>query len=397
MKLARRMGSMQASDIREIGKLTADPSVISFAGGMPDPDFFPLTELGEIAGRIIEKDGKAALQYSSTQGYLPLREKIADRMRNMDMMASAEDLMIISGAQQGIDLCGRVFLDEGDGVVCESPSYSGALNAFSAYMPEFIEISTTDQGMNMDELELSLTSHGNIKLIYVIPDFQNPTGRTWSLKKRKQLIELSNRFEVPIIEDDPYSSFRFTGKRIPSLKSLDTENRVIYLGTFSKALCPGLRIGWVAAGRDVLNKIEIVKQVADIHSNSLAQREIDQYLQSFNIDEQISRVTAVYGRRKALMTAAMEQYFPKRCRWTDPEGGIFIWVELPEQINARQVLYKAVEAKVAFIPGGGFFPNSQKENTMRLSFATMTDDKITEGIKRLGNILKKEIGDDHDQ
>ena len=397
MKFAQRMKGMQASDIREIGKLTADPSVISFAGGVPDPDFFPLTELGEIAGRIIEKDGKAALQYNTTQGYSPLREKIADRMQKMDISVSADDIMIISGSQQGIDLCGRVFLDEGDGVVCESPSYSGALNAFSAYMPEFIEISTTGHGMHMDELEHTLSSQRNIKLIYVIPDFQNPTGRTWSLEKRKQLIALSNRFELPIIEDDPYSSFRFAGARIPALKSLDTENRVIYLGTFSKALCPGLRIGWVAAGHDVLNKIEIVKQAADIHSNSMAQREIDQYLERNDLDQHVARITSVYGKRKVLMTEAMEQYFPKVCRWTDPEGGIFIWVELPEQINARQVLYRAIEAKVAFIPGGGFFPNSQKENTMRLSFAAMTEDKITEGIKRLGNIIKKEIGDDYDQ
>jgi 2-aminoadipate transaminase len=397
MHFSKRALHMQPSDIREIMKITADPNVISFAGGMPDPDFFPLNELKDVAGSIIAKEGKAALQYSSTQGYPPLREKIADRMQKMDMKVSADDIMIISGSQQGIDLCGRVFLDEGDGVVCESPSYSGALNALSAYLPKFIDIPATDHGMDMDELEYTLTSRGKIKLIYVIPDFQNPTGRTWSLEKREQLIDLSSRFELPVIEDDPYSVFRFRGNRIPTLKSLDTENRVIYLGTFSKALCPGLRIGWVAAGGDVLEKLEIVKQVADIHSNSLAQREIDQYLERYDLDEQIARVTSVYGRRKTVMTAAMEQYFPKACRWTDPEGGLFIWVVLPAHINARQVLLKAVEAKVAFVPGGGFFANSPKENTMRLSYATMTDDKITEGIKRLGNILKEEVSDDHDQ
>jgi len=397
MKFAKRTHHMQPSDIREIGKLTADPDIISFAGGMPDPQFFPIKKLKEIAGQILENDGKAALQYNSTKGYPPLREKIADRMKRMDIQVSADDIMIVSGSQQGIDFCGRVFLDEGDCVVCESPSYSGALNAFSAYLPEFIEISTDDQGMDMYELEQTLSSRKNIKLIYVIPDFQNPTGRTWSLENRRKLIALCNRFDIPVIEDDPYSQFRFSGNSVPALKSLDTENRVIYLGTFSKALCPGLRIGWVAATGDILDNIEIVKQVADIHSNSLAQREIDQYLGRYSLDEQVDRVSAVYGRRKALMIEAMRRFFPAECRWTDPEGGIFVWVEVPAHINTRHVLLDAVKEKVAFIPGGGFFPNSKKENTLRLNFSTTPDEKITEGIKRLGRILKKEIGNDDDQ
>jgi 2-aminoadipate transaminase len=388
---------MQPSDIREIGKLTADPEIISFAGGMPDPDFFPLEELGEIAGRIITEDGKAALQYNTTKGYTPLREKIADRMRRMDIRVSADDIMIISGSQQGIDFCGKVFLDEGDAVVCESPSYSGALNAFSAYLPEFIEIPTDDQGMDIHQLEQALTSHSNIKLIYVIPDFQNPTGRTWSLERRQQLVAVADRFDIPVIEDDPYSSFRFEGDPLPALKSLDKHKRVIYLGTFSKTLCPGLRIGWIAAREDILNKIEIVKQVADIHTNSLAQREIDQYLERYSLDEQVARVTVAYGKRKALMVKAIKKFFPAECSWTDPEGGIFIWVEMPAHINARQVLLKAIKEKVAFIPGGGFFPNSQRENTMRLNFSTMSDEKITEGIERLGHVLKKEIVNDQDR
>jgi len=397
MRFSKRAGHMQPSDIREIGKLTADPEIISFAGGMPDPDFFPLEALREIAGIVLAEDGKAALQYNATKGYAPLREKIADRMQRMDIRASADDIMIVSGSQQGIDFCGRVFLDEGDAVVCESPSYSGALNAFSAYLPEFIEIPTDDQGMDIDQLEQTLSTCSNIKLVYVIPDFQNPTGRTWSLERRQQLVTLADRFDIPIIEDDPYSSFRFEGDPLPALKSLDKHNRVIYLGTFSKTLCPGLRIGWIVAGEDILNKIEIAKQVADIHSNSLAQREIDQYLERFDLDKQIERVTAAYGKRKALMVKAIKKFFPAECSWTDPEGGIFIWVEMPAYINARHVLLKAIKEKVAFIPGGGFFPNSQKENTMRLNFSTMSDEKITEGIERLGHVLKKEIANDQDR
>jgi len=326
-----------------------------------------------------------------------LREKIAHRMRSADIQVSTEDILILSGSQQGIDICGKVFLDEGDAIVCESPSYSGALDAFKAYIPEFIEIPTDDQGMDMGALERALATRGNIKLIYVIPDFQNPTGRTWSLERRQKLIELANQFDKPVIEDDPYSCFRFEGSRVPALKSLDTLNRVIYLGTFSKTLCPGLRVGWAAASEEVLGKIEIVKQVSDIHSNSLSQREIDKYLEMFGLEDQIDRITAIYKKRRTLMLNAMAKHFPDGCHWTEPEGGIFIWVEMPEFVNARRVLLKAIKEKVAFIPGGGFFPNSKKENTMRLNYSTMPEERIETGIERLGRVLKKAMKGEPDR
>lgn len=391
MQFSKSVENMQPSDIREIGKLTADPEIISFAGGMPDPDFFPIEALRKVSDLVLQMDGKAALQYNATAGYLPLREKIAERMTSKGIQVSAESILLTSGSQQGIDFCGKVFLNEGDVIICESPSYSGALNAFSSYLPEFIEIQTDDHGMDMQELEKALTAKNKVKFIYVIPDFQNPTGRSWSLERRQQLIALANKFNVPVIEDDPYSSFRFEGDSLPTLKSLDTESRVIYLGTFSKMLCPGLRVGWITGGIEVLSKIEIVKQVADIHSNSLTQREVAKYLELYSMDDQIKGVTAAYKKRRDIMLDAMKAFFPSECRHTKPEGGIFIWVELPESLNAREILLKAVKEKVAFIPGGGFFPNSKKENTIRLSFATMPDDKIKEGVKRLGKVLKRAL------
>lgn len=382
---------MQPSDIREIGKLTAAPDIISFAGGMPDPDFFRIEELRKVSELVLQEDGKTALQYNATAGYLPLREKIATRMESRGEQVSAESIILTSGSQQGIDFCGKVFLNEGDAIICESPSYSGALNAFSAYLPEFIEIPTDDQGLDMEALEKVLASKNRVKFIYVIPDFQNPTGRSWSLERRQKLIMLANKFDIPVIEDDPYSSFRFEGDRLPTLKSLDTEGRVIYLGTFSKLLCPGLRIGWVSCRKDILEKIELVKQVADIHSNSLSQREVAKYLELYSLDGQIKSITEAYKKRRDIMLDSISEFFPSECHYTRPEGGIFIWVELPESINAREILLEAVKEKVAFIPGGGFFPNSKKENTIRLSFATMPDDKIKEGIKRLGKVLKSAL------
>jgi 2-aminoadipate transaminase len=393
MKFSKRARNMQPSDIREIGKLTADPEIISFAGGMPDPDFFPMEELRAISNTILQEDGKVALQYNATKGYLPLREKIASRMLHLDVNLSAEDIIIVSGSQQGIDFCGKLFLDEGDIVVCESPSYSGALNAFSSYLPEFVEMPTDEFGMDMEALEKIVSTTKNIKILYVIPDFQNPTGKTWSLERRLKLLELANRFNLLIIEDDPYSSFRFQGNRIPALKALDTQGRVIYMGTFSKTLCPGLRVGWVAGKQEIIDKIELVKQVADIHTNSFAQRQIDKFMELYDLDEQVRKVTDVYRKRRDVMLESIRAYFPSECHYTTPEGGIFIWVEMPTHVNARTVLLDAIDQKVAFIPGGGFFPNSKKENTIRLNFSTMDDGRIIKGIKRLGRVLEQAVHD----
>lgn len=393
LKFAERMEQIKASEIRELLKLTARPEIISFAGGLPAPELFPVEEMKVISVKVLEQMGQEALQYSTTEGYQPLRQKIADRMKKVGVTADPEHILITSGSQQGLDFSGKVFLNPGDIVFCESPSYLGALNAFKAYQCEFVEIPTDDHGMEMDALEKALQEHPTGRMIYVIPDFQNPSGRTWSLERRKMLIELANRFNLPIIEDNPYGELRFEGEFLPSIKSLDTEERVIFLGTFSKTFCPGLRIGWVYACDEVLNKFITVKQGADLQSNSMSQRELNLYLETYSLDNHVERIRQVYHRRRDLMLSTMAEEFPKSVKFTHPEGGLFTWCVLPEHMNARDLMVKALEKNVAFVPGGSFFPNGGHENTMRVNYSNMPEDKIVEGIRRLGAVIRKELGE----
>ncbi len=393
LKFAERMDGIKASEIRELLKLTARPEIISFAGGLPAPELFPVEEMKGISVKVLETMGQESLQYSTTEGYLPLREKIAVRMKKSGISAEADHILITSGSQQGLDFSGKVFLNPGDIVFCESPSYLGALNAFKAYQCQFIEVPTDDLGMDMDALEKAVQQNPRGRMIYVIPDFQNPTGRTWSLERRKQLVELANKYNLPIIEDNPYGELRFEGEFLPSIKSLDTENRVVFLGTFSKTFCPGLRIGWVHASEEVLNKFIMVKQGADLQSNSMSQRELNLFLETYDLDLHIERIRQVYHRRRDLMLSTMEKEFPKSVKYTVPEGGLFTWCVMPKHLNARDIMEKALEKKVAFVPGGSFFPNGGNENTWRMNYSNMPDDKIVEGVKRLGEVLRKELGE----
>ncbi|SCX81402.1 aminotransferase-like domain-containing protein [Alkaliphilus peptidifermentans] len=389
IKYAKRMDNLKASEIREILKLTERPEVISFAGGLPAPELFPIKEMKKVSELVLEEAGKQALQYSTTEGFPPLREKIAERLMDTGIRGNGDNLLITSGSQQGLDFSAKIFLNEDDIVVCESPSYIGAINAFKAYLPQFIEITTDDDGMIMEELEEVLSTKENVKMIYVIPDFQNPSGRTWSVERRKKLVELANKFDLPIIEDNPYGELRFEGARPPSVKSFDKEGRVIYLGTFSKTFCPGLRIGWVYAEAELLQKYILVKQAADLHSNSMSQRELDKFLELYDLDAHIEKIKKVYRKRRDIMLKTMEETFPKSLKYTYPEGGLFTWVELPIHLNARDILLKALEVNVAFVPGGSFFPNGGRENTLRLNYSNMPEDKIKEGIERLGKVLEK--------
>lgn len=393
LKFAERMDGIKASEIRELLKLTARPEIISFAGGLPAPELFPVEEMKTISVQVLDQLGREALQYSTTEGYLPLRQKIADRMAKVGINADPEHILITNGSQQGLDFSGKIFLNPGDIVFCESPSYLGALNAFKAYQCSFVEIPTDDHGMEMEALEKALQDYPRGRMIYVIPDFQNPSGRTWSLERRKKLIELANRFNMPIVEDNPYGELRFEGEFLPAIKSLDTEDRVIFLGTFSKTFCPGLRIGWVYACDEVLNKFILVKQGADLQSNSMSQRELNLFLETYDLDSHVERIRQVYHRRRDLMLTTMAQEFPKSVKWTHPEGGLFTWCTLPEHMNARDLMEKALEKHVAFVPGGSFFPNGGHENTMRVNYSNMPDDKIVEGIRRLGAVLRQELGE----
>lgn len=388
IKYAKRMEHIKGSAIRELLKLTEQPEIISFAGGLPAPELFPIEEMKQVCLKVLDTDGRAALQYSPTEGYLPLRKIISERMKSSKVEVPAEDILITSGSQQGLEFSGKVFLDEGDTVICESPTYLGALNAFMSYVPNFVEVEMDQDGMKMDELEKALKANPNAKFIYTIPDFQNPSGITMSLERRKRIVELAVEYNIPIVEDNPYGELRFEGERLPAIKHFDKTGMVAFLGTFSKTFAPGLRVGWVAASPEVVRKYVLVKQGADLQCNSMSQRETAAFVQMFDIDKHISKIIEVYRRRRDLMIGTMEKEFPKNVKFTYPNGGLFTWVELPEGIDAADVLKLALEEKVAFVPGGSFYPNGGNENHFRLNYSCMPEDKIVEGITRLGKVLK---------
>lgn len=391
IQFSNRMEQLKASEIREILKLTQQPDIISFAGGLPAPELFPVEEMEKISVKVLQEMGTQALQYSPTEGYDPLRKKIASRMAKVGVDTNADEILIISGSQQGLDFSGKIFLNPGDVVVCESPSYLGAINAFKAYECQFLEIETDDNGMIMEDLEEKLAQTENVKMIYVIPDFQNPSGRTWTMERRERLLEVAAHYDLPIVEDNPYGELRFEGEIPPSLRSMDKDGRVVFLGSFSKTFCPGLRLGWVNASPELLEKYIFVKQGSDLQTSSMAQRELNMFMDDYDLDKHIEKIKHVYKKRRDLMMETIKNEFPKEAKYTYPEGGLFTWVELPEHINTRDLMVKAVENKVAFVPGGSFFPSGDKENAMRINYSNMPEDKIVEGITRLGALLREEM------
>ncbi len=392
VQFARRMEYMRASEIRELLKLTENPEIISFAGGTPCPDLFPVQEIAEVTCKVLEECGKQALQYSTTEGFPPLRRKIAERLNSkFQTNFTLDNILITSGSQQGIDLAGKIFLNENDVVLCEKPMYLAAINAFKAYMPKFVEVPTDENGMIPEKLEQILRVTKNVKLMYIVPDFQNPTGISWSLQRRRQFMDVVNQYDIAVLEDNPYGELIYEGEILPSVQSMDKKGQVICLGTFSKTLCPGLRIGWVGAESNILDKFVLVKQSADLHSSSLSQRKIAKYLETYDFDANIAKIRSSYKKRRDIMIRTMETEFPSAIKFTHPKGGLFTWVELPEGINARDVLVKSLEHRVAFVPGGAFYPNGSMENTMRLNFSTMPEERIVEGIKRLAQVLTQFI------
>lgn len=390
VKFADRMDNLQASEIRELLKLTEKPEIISFAGGLPAPELFPVEEMKEVAVKVLEEGGQQALQYAATEGFGPLRDVIANRMnKKFNTKVSADEILITSGSQQGLDFSGKIFLNEDDVVLCESPSYLGALNAFKSYGPKFIEVPTDENGMIMEELEKILETTENVKMMYVIPDFQNPTGRTWPLERRKKFMEIVNKFEIPVLEDNPYGELRFEGEILPSLKSMDEKGLIIFLGSFSKIFCPGFRIGWVAAEKEILEKYIMIKQSADLQTSTIGQREVAKFMELYDLDAHVEKIKDVYRVRRDLMLNTMKAEFPEVLKFTYPEGGLFTWVELPKGIDAKDVMAECIKSNVAFVPGGSFFPNGGKDNTFRLNYSNMTDERIVDGIKRLAKVLRE--------
>lgn len=393
-RLAKRMsigGSKETDEcIALIMKLIEMPGVISFAGGLPAAELFPVEEMKKVSVKVLEEQGSAALQYSSTQGAKELRQEIAKQiMKESGVEITADEILVTCGSQQALEFSGRIFLDEGDVVICESPSYLGAITAFKPYGPKFVEVDMDEDGMIMEELERALRENPNTKFIYTVPDFQNPTGRTLPVERRKKMVELADKYDVLILEDNPYGSLRFEGKKLPAIKSFDKNNHVIYHGTFSKIFCPGLRLGWVCTDTETIKQYLLVKQSVDLQTNTMSQKETALYMKIFDIKENVRKISEVYKRRRDLMIKTMENSFPKSCSYTHPEGGLFIWVTLPENMNASEVLQRAMEAKVGFVPGIAFYPNGGKRNNFRLNFSSMKDEDIVEGIKRLAGVLKE--------
>lgn len=389
-KYASRMALATPSFIRESLKLAKDPSIISFAGGNPDPGYFPWEALRDCAEKAIAADPANTLQYSVTEGYLPLRKKLIERMAAVGVNCELENLVVTTGAQQGLDLVAKMYLDKGDKVIVESPTYMGAINAFKFYEPRFLEAEMDEDGMRMDALEALLQQNPDTKFIYTIPDFQNPTGLCMSRERREQLVELAEKYDVMILEDNPYYYLRYDGEALPPVKHFDKYGRVIYLGSLSKVLCPGLRVGWMVADPKVVQGFVYLKQAADLHVNELGQRMFYEYMVNYGLDEHIAEINAQYKVKKDLMVKLIRELFPADIRYTEPDGGLFLWLTFPEGTDAQQLFNYCHKAEqVIFVPGDTFYPYGGHPNTARMCFAMVPPEKIQEGMERLGRALSR--------
>ncbi len=387
VRFARRMEGMKPSAVREILKVADRPDILSFAGGLPAPELFPVAEIAAAHAKVLATDGAASLQYSVTEGYGPLREWIATRLRGRGIATNRDQVLVTTGSQQGIDLVAKILLDPGDVVVVENPSYLAALQVFAGAEAEIDVVGSDDDGMRVDELE-ELLARRTVKLIYIVADFNNPKGTTLGVARRLKLVELATRHNVIILEDDPYGELRFRGVRPPSLAALDEAGVVLQLGTFSKTLAPGLRIGWITGTPELIRACTTAKQAADLHSGNLSQRATAVLLETFDYDGHLDRLRAIYGARCDDLLAALTRHLPTGSKWTQPDGGLFVWVELPPELDADQLLAVAVQHKVAFVPGRPFFAKAPRANTMRLNFSNRGRDQIELGMTRLGEVIR---------
>ncbi|MFL7893163.1 MAG: PLP-dependent aminotransferase family protein [Anaerolineales bacterium] len=398
-RYAQRTQRMGSSAIRELLKYSEEPDLISFAGGLPAPDVFPVEEFREACDRVLTEHGPAALQYGTTEGYLPLRDMIARHSARYGIKITPDNVLITSGSQQALDLLGKILIDPGDRILVESPTYLAAIQAWNAYGAEFITVPMDNDGMNTDYLEEALRA--GPKFIYVLPNFQNPTGVTLSMERRQKLIELADQYGVPVVEDDPYGQLRYEGEHLPSIVVLDSQFRddgtpcyrgnVIYLSTFSKTLAPGLRLGWVIAPPEVIRKLIQAKQGADLHTSTFNQFVAHEVSRGGFLDRHIHLIREVYGKRRDVMLAAMDRYFPAGVDWTYPQGGLFLWGTLPSYMNAQDLLKSCLNKKVAFVPGEPFHPTGGGKNTMRLNFSNATPEEIRIGIERLGIAIGEKL------
>ena len=398
-RFALRTDNIGSSAIRELLKLTSLPDVISFAGGLPAPDLFPIERFKEASEVVLTEMGERALQYGTTEGYQPLREMIAGNASKYGIQISSDNVLITTGSQQALDLLGRIFINRGDRVLVESPTYLGALQAWNAYGVKYVTIPFDEDGMQTDLLESRLRT--GLKFIYVLPNFQNPTGVTLSRERRMQLVEMANAYGVPIVEDDPYGQLRYEGDHLPPVVVLDDEIRakevpiysgnVIYTSTFSKILAPGLRLAWVVAPTEVIKKLVQAKQGCDLNTSTFNQYLAYEVANGPWMKTHIQTIRETYKERRDVMLNALGEYMPEGVNWTHPKGGLFLWATTPESLDTQTIFKSAVEQKVAFVPGSSFHPLGGGQNTMRLNFSCMKPDLIDEGIKRLAEVIKNNL------
>jgi 2-aminoadipate transaminase len=393
-----RAQAMKSSVIRELLKLTEQPDIISFAGGLPAPEVFPVEAFQRASKKVLAENGPKALQYGPTEGYLPLRQLIAEKCSQPGYQVQAENVLITSGSQQALDLIGMTFINRGDYLLVESPTYLGALQAWNPYGPQYVTISTDDDGLDTGDLEKQLRK--GPKFIYVIPTFQNPLGVTMSLKRREELVTLADRYGVPIMEDDPYGKLRFEGEDLPTVAALDnklrggkdsTVSNVVYMSTFSKTLAPGMRIAWVIAPPEVINKLVMAKQGTDLQTPTINQYITYEVAKDGFLEEHIKKIVEVYRERRNVMLEAFDEYMPEGVTWTRPQGGLFLWLKVPEYMDTVDIFKDAVEQKVAFVPGISFHADGSVHNTMRFNFSNSTPEMIVEGVNRISMVIKKKM------
>lgn len=387
---SQRATNITSSTIREILKVTERPEIISFAGGLPAPTGFPIANVGQAIDRVLRENGRSALQYGPTEGYTPLRQWVAQDMQQRGAQGvSIDEVLIVSGSQQALDLLGKLFIDPGSKVMVEAPSYLGALQSFSLYEPEYITVPTDEGGLIPEGL--SEEQMRDARFIYALPNFQNPTGRTLGLERRKKLVQRCSNAGLPIIEDDPYGDLRYAGEALPGLFALGRQAgaTVIRLGSFSKVLAPGLRLGYIVAPAAIISKLVQIKQATDLHTSTLTQMAVYETIKDGFLNEHLPAVRDIYREQCGYMLDAMQAHFPSTTTWTKPEGGMFIWVTLPPHIDAQALLARAIELNVAFVPGAPFFADEARHNTLRLSFVTVPEARIREGIAVLGRLISE--------
>ncbi len=382
-RFSDRASQLQSSFIREILKITQQPEIISFAGGLPSPATFPVDVMKAAFDKVLTTTGKTALQYGPTDGYMPLRQWIADSLSQDGAKIVPEQVLMVSGSQQALDLLGKVLIDEGSRVLVETPSYLGALQAFSVYRPEFKSVATDEHGLVPSSIHA--VAEG-ARMLYALPNFQNPTGRTLSAERRIELVETCARLGLPLIEDDPYGALSYKGAPLPKMVAMNPEG-VIYMGSFSKVLTPGIRLGYVVAPLPLVRRLELAKQAADLHTAQLTQMVVHEVVKDGFLDQHIPTIRELYGNQCQAMLDALTEFFPSSVTWTKPEGGMFIWVTLPKHINSMELLDEAIKEKVAFVPGAPFYANDPETNTLRLSFVTVPPERIRHGIAILGKLI----------